>query len=159
MTNCSIFPLITGDEVENSTGLSPNNQKQSGTIRRYFLDGPTMPMTLETHLRSPGALCASCDRLWGRPNPPCFSFTLSHWKKPNELSVRWGFPSSSDSKKKKKKISLQCRRPGFDPGSGRFPREGNGNALQYSCLENSMDRGAWWATVHRVTKSQTRLSD
>ena len=103
MTNCSIFPLITGDEVENSTGLSPNNQKQSGTIRRYFLDGSTMPMTLETHLRSPGALCASCDCLWGRPNPPCFSFTLSHWKKPNELSVRWGFPSSSDSKKKKKK--------------------------------------------------------
>ena len=38
-------------------------------------------------------------------------------------------------------------------------REGNGNPLQYSCLENSMDRGAWWATVHRVAKSQTRLSD
>ena len=41
------------------------------------------------------------------------------------------------------------------PGSGRSPGEGNGNPLQYSCLENSMDRGAWWATVHRVTKSQT----
>ena len=38
-------------------------------------------------------------------------------------------------------------------------REGNGNPLQYSCLENPMDRGAWWATVHGVTKSQTRLSD
>ena len=37
--------------------------------------------------------------------------------------------------------------------------EGNGNPLQYSCLENSMDRGAWQATVHGVTKSQTRLSD
>ena len=37
--------------------------------------------------------------------------------------------------------------------------EGNGNPLQYSCLENSMDGGAWWATVHRVTKSWTRLSD
>ena len=37
--------------------------------------------------------------------------------------------------------------------------EGNGNPLQYSCLENPMDGGAWWATVHRVTKSQTRLSD
>ena len=44
------------------------------------------------------------------------------------------------------------------PGSGRSPGEGNGNPLQYSCLENSMDRGAWWAIVHRVTKSQTRLS-
>ena len=38
------------------------------------------------------------------------------------------------------------------PGSGRSPREGNGNPLQYSCLENPMDRGAWWATVHRVAK-------
>ena len=43
-------------------------------------------------------------------------------------------------------------------GSGRSPGEGNGNPLQYSCLENSMDRVAWWATVHRVTKSGTRLS-
>ena len=40
------------------------------------------------------------------------------------------------------------------PGSGRSPGVGNGNALQYSCLENSMDRGAWSAMVHRVTKSQ-----
>ena len=39
------------------------------------------------------------------------------------------------------------------------PGEGNGNPLQYSCLENSMDGGAWWATVHGVAKSQTRLSD
>ena len=39
------------------------------------------------------------------------------------------------------------------------PGEGNGNPLQYSCLENPMDRGAWWATVHGVAKSRTRLSD
>ena len=45
------------------------------------------------------------------------------------------------------------------PGSGRSPGEGNGNPLQYSCLENPMDRGAWWATVHGVAKSRTRLSD
>ena len=49
--------------------------------------------------------------------------------------------------------------PGSIPGSGRSPGEGNGNSLQYSCLENPMDGGAWWATVHGVTKSQTRLSD
>ena len=41
---------------------------------------------------------------------------------------------------------------GSIPGSRRYPREGNGNPLQYSCLENSMDRGAWWATVHGVTR-------
>ena len=46
---------------------------------------------------------------------------------------------------------------GSIPGSGRWPGEGSGNLLQYFCLENSMDRGALWATVHRVTKSQTRL--
>ena len=45
------------------------------------------------------------------------------------------------------------------PGSGRFPGEGNGNQLQYSCLGNSMGRGAWTAIVCGVTKSQTRLSD
>ena len=45
------------------------------------------------------------------------------------------------------------------PGLGRSLGVGNGNLLQYSCLENSMDRGAWWATVHRVAKSQTLLSN
>ena len=44
-------------------------------------------------------------------------------------------------------------------GSGRSPGEGNGKLLQYSCLENSMDRRVWWAAVHGVTKSQTQLSD
>ena len=48
---------------------------------------------------------------------------------------------------------------GLIPGSGRSPGEGNGNPLQYSCPENPMDRGAWWATVHGVAKSLTRLSD
>ena len=43
------------------------------------------------------------------------------------------------------------------PWSGRSPGRGHDNPLQYSCLENPMDRGAWWATVHRVTKSQTEL--
>ena len=44
---------------------------------------------------------------------------------------------------------------GSIPGSGRSPGGGHGNPLQYSCLENPMDRGPWWATVHRVSKSQT----
>ena len=65
------------------------------------------------------------------------------------------FPRGSDGK-----ISV-CNAGdlGLIPGSGRSPGEGNCYALQYSCLETAMDRGAWRATVRRVTKSQTRLGD
>ena len=48
---------------------------------------------------------------------------------------------------------------GSIPGSGRSPGGGNGNPRQYTCLENSMDRGAWWDTDHGVTKSRTQLSN
>ena len=48
-----------------------------------------------------------------------------------------------------------ARDAGSIPGLGRSPGGGHGNPLQYSCLENPMDRGAWWATVHRVAKSHT----
>ena len=48
---------------------------------------------------------------------------------------------------------------GSIPGSGRFPGEGYGNPFQYSCLENPIDREAWWATDHGVTKTWTQLSD
>ena len=53
--------------------------------------------------------------------------------------------------------SGDVRDMGMIPGSGRSPGGGHGNPLQYSCLENLMDRGAWWATVHQVTKSQKQL--
>ena len=59
-----------------------------------------------------------------------------------------GFPSSSDGKTS---IS-NARDPGSISGSGISPAEGNGNILQYSCLENSMEREAWWAIIHGVTK-------
>ena len=58
-----------------------------------------------------------------------------------------------------KNLPASAGDPGSIPGSGRSPGEGNGNAFQYSCLENPMDRGAWRATVRGVTKSQTRLSN
>ena len=48
---------------------------------------------------------------------------------------------------------------GLIPESGRCPEGGDGNPLQYSCLDNPMDGGAWWATVHGVAESLTRLSD
>ena len=63
-------------------------------------------------------------------------------------------------KKKKKKPPASAgdiTNVGSMPGLGRSPGEENGNPLQYSCLEKPMDRGAWQATVHRVSKSQTRL--
>ena len=64
-------------------------------------------------------------------------------------------PGGSDSKES----TCNAGDPGSIPGSGRSPGEENGYPFQYSCLENFMDKGAWWATVHGVAKSQTRLSD
>ena len=58
-----------------------------------------------------------------------------------------------------KNLPANAGDPGLILESERPPREGNGNPFQYPCLENSMDRGAWWATFHEVTKSWTRLSD
>ena len=52
-------------------------------------------------------------------------------------------------------MQVDARDPSPIPGLGRSPGEGNGNALQYSCLENPMDRGAWWASVYRVEESET----
>ena len=61
------------------------------------------------------------------------------------------FPGSSDDQES----AYNAGDPGSIPGLGRSPGEGNGNLLQYSCPEKSMDRGAWWATVHGVAKSWT----
>ena len=55
------------------------------------------------------------------------------------------------------RIRLQCQIPEFNPWVGKIPGEENGNPLQYSCLENPIDRGAWSATIHGVTESQTQL--
>ena len=66
-----------------------------------------------------------------------------------------GFPGGSVVKES----ACQAGDADSIPGSGRSPGEGNGKPLQESCLENPMDRGAWQAIVHGVTKSQTQLSD
>ena len=83
--------------------------------------------------------------LWALTNEPVgqgkaegrYIFSLS--------SLLWAFPGGSDGKES------ACK-AGLIPGLGRSPREGNGNLLKYSCLENSMDRGAWRAVVHGVAK-------
>ena len=66
-----------------------------------------------------------------------------------------GFPGGSAGKES----ACNAGDLGSIPRWGRCPGEGNGYPLQYSCLENSMDRGAWWATVHGVAKSWTGLND
>ena len=83
------------------------------------------------------------------------------WKCKLNFSEQWNlvmsivFGGASDGKES------ACNTGGLGsiPGWGRSPGEGNGYPLHYSCLENSMDRGVWWATVHGVTKSWTWLSD
>ena len=66
-----------------------------------------------------------------------------------------GFPGGSEVKAS----ACNAGDLGSIPGLGRSSGEGNSNPLQYSCLENPIDRGAWWATLHGVAKSRTRLSD
>ena len=75
---------------------------------------------------------------------------LSDWIELNWTELSWwtyrDFPGGSDGKS----ICLQCGRPGFDPWVGKIPWRRKGNPLQYSCLENPMDRGAWFMGSQRV---------
>ena len=64
-------------------------------------------------------------------------------------NTHWGFPGGSEGKES----ACSVGDLGLNPGSGRSPGKGNGNPLQYSCLENSVDGGAWWATVYGVAES------
>ena len=75
----------------------------------------------------------------------------------NCLLCARGFPGGTGVKELDYGMQVDVRDAGSVPGLGRFPRGGHGNPLQYSCLENLMDRGAWWATILRVAKSQTLL--
>ena len=97
---------------------------------------------------TPGRVCARwkvlCDCLRHAGGAPGSGFVLS-----------FDFPGGSGGKES----AYDAEVPGLIPGLGRSPGEGNGNPLQYSCLGNPMDRGAWRATIHGVTKSQTRPSD
>ena len=100
-----------------------------------------------------GSLCRSSNRfphgiifLWPEGLPLISFFDISSLP---------GFPWGSDCKE----FACNAGDPCSIPALGRSPGEGNGNPVQYSCLENPMDRGTWQAIVHGVTNSQTRLSD
>ena len=83
------------------------------------------------------------------------SYKKGNHQQNNKATTEWEETGDSDSKES------ACNAGDSDliPRSGWSPGGGHGTPLQYSCLENSMDRGAWWATFHRVTKRQTWLSD
>ena len=99
-----------------------------------------------------GELYSHADGAWWTPYT--FGF-LAINKLTIFIHIYTGFPHGSEVKVS----ACNAGDPGSIPGSGRSPGEGNGNPLQDSCLENPMDREAWWATVHGVAKSRTRLSD
>ena len=95
-------------------------------------------------------------RTWGRGWENCFPSLL--FLSPTKFiacSVLVFLPGGSDGKMS----AYNAGDLGLIPGLGRSSGEGNSNPLQYSCLEDPMDGGAWWATVYGVTKSRTRLSD
>ena len=88
------------------------------------------------------------ESLWVFPIPTCCDLFLLKMRKSTFFFNLYGQESACNAGD-----------PGWIPGLGRSPGGGHGNPLQYSCLENAMDGGAWRATVHGVTKSQTQLSD
>ena len=100
----------------------------------------------------------TCAGGWGRTRRVCAEEQVDAWVTSSNTTLSnpcKDFSGGSDGKTS----AYNVGNPGSVPGLGRSPGEGNGNPLQYSCLENPMDGGAWSATVHRVAKSRTRLSD
>ena len=91
--------------------------------------------------------------IWFINNKPYKAYKIA-----SSLNNPWSFPDGSVSKESTCDAG-DTGVPGLIPGLRRSPGEWSGNPLKYSCLEDPMDRGAWQATVHGVTKSQTRLSD
>ena len=95
-------------------------------------------------------LCIRCQSIGPWASASVLPMNIQDW-----FPLQYSFPGGSEVKVS----ASNARDLGLIPGSGRSPGEGNGNPLQYSCVENPMDGGAWWATVHRVAKSWTWLSN
>ena len=112
------------------------------TFMRWRRQRQPTPVFSPGESRGRGSLGGCC--LWG----PTGSGTTQQ-----QVVSSLGFPGGSDSRES----ACNARDLGLTPRWGRCPGDGNGYPLQYSCLENPMDRGAWWATVHNITKSWTRL--
>ena len=132
-----IFLLSASSKIVNENQLLPHGHLELTCTTRY----PRTCIFFETK---------SLTCIWPSLNlPPCFAQYFG------DQFCFGGFPGGSDGKES----TCSAGDPGLIPGLGRSHGQGNGYPLQYSCLENSMDRGAWWTTVHGVSKSQTRLSE
>ena len=93
-------------------------------------------------------------KTWKNPKCPMTEEWMKMWLLPISVSILYngmGFPGSSDGKES----ACNAGDLGLISGSGKLPRGGNGNRLQYTCLENPMDRGAWLATIYGVIESDT----
>jgi len=89
--------------------------------------------------------------IWAEQDFMCILYTHTH----THTHILIGFPDGSNGNES----VCNVRNPSAIPGLGISPGKGNGNSLQYSCLENSKDRGTWWTTIPGAPKSQTRLSE
>ena len=116
--------------------------KQTSVREKRWLDGITESTDM--------SLSKLADGEGQRGQVCCCSWCLKELNR-----TKRDFPRGSDSKAS----VYNAGDPGSIPGSGRSPGEGNGNLLQYCCLENPMDRETWWATVQEVAKSGTQLRD
>ena len=99
----------------------------------------------------------SVDMISLRPKDTKYSNQGTNYRRCHKPGLRAieGFPGGSDGKESVCNVGD----PDLIPGLGRCPGKGNGNPLQYCCLENSMDRRGWWAMVHGITNNWAQLSD